>query len=91
MGPAQRGPGRKCWPAAAKLSSGGQTAGGVKRDGVGGWLRALLQEPLESRAERSVLIISVCVCVRVHFGIVDYICMFSCLRCLYVCVQRSYI
>lgn len=34
--------------------------GGVECDGVGGWLRALLQDPPESRAERSVLIISVC-------------------------------
>ncbi len=39
--------------------------GGVGRDGGGGGLlRAPLQEPLESRAEHSVLMISVC-CVRV--------------------------
>ncbi len=63
MGSAQRGPGRKCWPAAAKLSSGGQTAE-VGLGVVGGGLRAPLQEPLESRAEHSVLMISVC-CVRV--------------------------
>ncbi len=62
MGSAQRGPSRKCWPAAAKLSSGGQTAEvGL---GVVGGLRAPLQESLESRAERSVPMISVC-CVRV--------------------------
>jgi len=42
VGSAQRGPGRKCWPAAAKLSSGGQTAevglgvGGVAEGAVAG-------------------------------------------------------
>lgn len=72
MGSAQRGPGRKCWPAAAKLSSGGQTAEvGL---GVVGGLRALLQEPLVSRAEHSVLMISVN-CVKVCMIICLYVSM----------------
>lgn len=49
---------RKCWPAAARLSSGGQT----------------VEEPLESRAERSVLMIRV-ECVKVCMVICLYVSM----------------